>query len=451
MSPALRRVLAGGLALALLTWLLALRRTLSYDEGVYSQTFKLLGSGHRLVSDVFTSQPPLWPYLGLPGWLAGGVTGARLESVCWALVCLVAYYRVARAVSGPGPAVAATVLLGAAPAFVTNAGAIEAELPALAVAMVALELALRRGGPRWTPVAAGAVFGVALMVKLLVAPMVLPLLVALWTRRRPSAAAAGLVSASAVVVAVGAVFWTHGDLWSQVIGFHVASQTWWQGLKHNLSTMSHALGTCVLLVAAGLCAFDKIVRRSPGHEVLISWYAAAMAFLVLHVPVFTHHLVLAAGPAVLLVVLELQRRFTGRSRELALAVLLGASVVGSLISDLAGPGLATAGNNAAVAELRRLPQHAVLVTDDQVLATAAGRTVPGPLVDTSDVRISSGDLTAADVCDQIAHADAVLLTTGGRFRALPQVGACTRSAMQVAWRGPGGVLYVRAGVQLGIR
>ena len=60
----------------------------------------------------------------------------------------------------------------------------------------------------------------------------------------------------------------------------------------------------MLLIAGGLCALDKLVRRSPGHEVLISWYAATMLFLLFHVPVFTHHLVLAAGPAVLLIVLE---------------------------------------------------------------------------------------------------------------------------------------------------
>ena len=123
-------------------------------------------------------------------------------------------------------------------------------------------------------------------------------------------------------------------------------------------------------------------------------------------------------------------------------------MIGSLISDFAGPGLANARNNVAVAQLRRLPERAVLVTDDQVLATAAGRTVPGSLVDTSDVRISSGDLSGAEVCGQIAHADAVLLTAGGRFRALPQVAACTHATMTLRWQDATASLYLRQGVVL---
>src|SRR5207237_6613908 len=72
-----RTALAVASLLVQLAWLGSVRVRMRYDEGVYAQTTRLLADGHPLVSDVFTSQPPLWPYLALPGWLGGGVTGTR--------------------------------------------------------------------------------------------------------------------------------------------------------------------------------------------------------------------------------------------------------------------------------------------------------------------------------------------------------------------------------------
>ena len=170
-----------------------------------------------------------------------------------------------------------------------------------------------------------------------------------------------------------------------------------------------------------------------------------MGFLLLHSPLFVHHLVLAVPPAAMLLVLELDTRLKSRPALLQAALVgaVAACLLGSAVDDLTAPPRQTASNNAAVAALERLPADVVLVTDDQVLATEADRSVVGPLVDTSDVRISSGNLTPTAVCAEIARAGAVLLTRGGRFGQLPAVGRCTRAAMRVSWTDGDATLYVR--------
>jgi 4-amino-4-deoxy-L-arabinose transferase-like glycosyltransferase len=451
-----RWTLAGGLSVAVLTWVATLRAGLDYDEGVYSQTLRLVAAGKPLVSDVFTSQPPLWPYLALPGWLAGGVTGTRLWIMVWALLGLLAVYRIARIYTTPTLAGVITVLVAASPAYTATAAAIEADLPALTLAMCALAVAMRPSGslhslPRL--LAIGLLFGLALMVKLLVAPMVVVLIVAVLIRSTGRAAAVRdlsvlFLSAAVVVIAVGAAFWNHGDLWEQAVGFHVASQTFAEGLRNNLSTALNAPGTCAFLLLGAYAAVEIVRRHDPERLLLVAWFAATGVFLLVHVPLFTHHLVLAVPPAALLIVLELDKVISGRRLEVALVGLIVVSVVGSVIATLDKPGLATAKNNPVVAELRRLPTNAVLVTDDQALVTAADRSVAGPLVDTSEIRISSGDLTPAEVCTQIAKADAVLLTHAGRFNRLPGVAACTKASMGLTWKNAQATLYVRPGVAL---
>lgn len=448
MSWTHRRMIAGSVALAVLTWLLSLRRALDYDEGVYAQTLSAVGRGHRLVSDVFTSQPPLWPYVGLPGWLVGGVTGTRIEILLWALVALAAFYRVATRLAGEAAGAVATALVAVSPAYVGVAAAIEAELPAIALALVALDLALQPHR-RWTPAAVGVLFGAAVMIKLLVAPMAAPIVVALFVGRRGLQPLVALVAAVAVELVVGGVFWDHGRLWSQMVGFHLASQTFPAGTRSNLVTMtSFALGAFLLMLAAGVAGLDVLLRHRSGNGVLLSWYAASAAFLVLHSPVFAHHLVLAILPSALLITVEAQLLLGGRQRELALSALVAASAIASVIGVVSAPVMSASSAGGAVAALRRLPAEAVLVTDDQRLATEAGRQVPGPLVDTSQVRISAQDLTGADVCDQIEHADAVLLTRSGRFVQLPAVASCTDRDMRRVWADAEATLYVRPGVQL---
>jgi 4-amino-4-deoxy-L-arabinose transferase-like glycosyltransferase len=449
-TRASRTTLVVGAGLALATWFGALRVRLNYDEGVYAQTLRLVAHGHALISDVFSSQPPLWPYLALPGWLGGGVTGARLWIMCWSLLGLVAVYAVARVYTSPALSLLTAVLAAAVPVFTTDAAAIEADIPSLALATAAVALALRPGRSTGRLVIAGLLLGAGLMVKLLVLPMVVVvLLAAVLTapdRRHVVRDLAVVAVASAAVIAVtGVVFWSNGQLWDQTVGFHVDSQSLVSGVRKNISTALLSPGTCVFLLLAGLAGVDVAYRRRRDQLLPVVWLAATAGFLLLHSPLFTHHLVLAVPPAALVLVLALEARLAARPGllQVSLAGLVAACLIGSAADDITAPPRDNARNNAAVAALERLPQSTVLVTDDQVLATAAGRSVVGPLVDTSDVRISSGSLTPGEVCAQIAHAGAVLLTRGGRFALLPEIGRCTRRDLQVGWSDADATLFVR--------
>ncbi len=457
MTRAPRWTLAGGLALVLLTWVGGLWTRLDYDEGVYSQTLRLVSSGRPLVSDVFTSQPPLWPYLALPGWLAGGITGGRLWIMMFGLLGLYAVWRIGRVYTSPRLAALAAILVAASPEYSSTAAALQADIPALALAMCALvpTLAPRLPDERRQlarTCAAGALFGLALMVKLLVAPMVVvPIVAALLTnsRRRAAAEIGGFVASAAVVmVAIGAGFWHGGELWTEAVGLHVRSQSFVGGLKANVSTALNAPGTCAFLLV-GACAAAEIIRhRDRERTLLVAWFAGTGLFLLVHVPLFTHHLVLAVPPAALLIVLELSRVLQRKRLDLAVVGLIALCLVGSAADRLTSPARETIENNPAAQALHRLPADAVVVTDDQVLATAADRSVAGPLVDTSQVRIAAGNLTPVQVCAQIAGADAVLLTRDGRFSALPGVTSCTRATMKPVWSDANAVLFVRSGISL---
>lgn len=436
-------------------WLLGLRVSLNYDEGVYTQTALLLDRGLPLFSQVFSSQPPLFGYLMVPGWAVGGVVGIRVATACWSLVAVVAVHRIGLGLVGRWPAAAAAAFTAAVPTFAGMATRIEAEIPALALALVALALVTGRPGWRTDPggragtrlVLAGVVFGAALAVKLLVAPMAAPLVLAAaglrGTARVRSGRVAGLAAgAGATVLATGAAFWHGGDLWTQVVGFHLVGNGPVRAAVENLRIVA-AQPAAAATATAGVLAVLVLGVLRRIDPVLAVWVLAAEAFLFLHQPLFDHHLVLAVPPCALAAAAA-AGAVPGRVvRNGVLGVVLVLSLAVSGRELVREAPLQSARTSPAVARLAALPSDAVVVTDDQALATAAGLAVPAPLVDTSAVRIRTGSLTAGAVCAGIREADAVLFTAGGRFRALPRVRRCTGASMHLVWAHRGDQLWVR--------
>ena len=268
--------------------------------------------------------------------------------MCWSLLGLVAVYLVARAFTTRPLSALTALLVGAEPAYAKSAAAIQADVPALALATAALAVALRPGRSRRRLVVVGALLGLALMVKLLVAPMVLVVLLAVvcsdstldtvrdrWTVVRDLAVVS--LTGAAVVVVTGAGFWDHGRLWDQAVGFHVASQGLVDGVRSNIGTAFNAPGTCVFLLLGALAGVELVHRGRRDQLLPIAWLAATLGFLLLHSPLFTHHLVLAVPPAALLLVLELDARLAARPVLLhaALATLVAVCLVGSAVDDLA--------------------------------------------------------------------------------------------------------------------
>ncbi|HXM57679.1 MAG TPA: hypothetical protein VOB72_19935, partial [Candidatus Dormibacteraeota bacterium] len=146
-----------------------------------------------------------------------------------------------------------------------------------------------------------------------------------------------------------------------------------------------------------------------------AWAAAAVLLLAVQHPLWPHHAVVLV-PALALLGGGLPRPRPAPLAAAAVAVLMVAAGVSAVLArglqQPPPPGVAALRAATAPGDL--------VLTDDQYAAALAGRSVPPQLVDTSFVRVASGDLTAAQVkaIAERAGVRAVLLSTG-RLAKLP--------------------------------
>lgn len=417
---------------------------LNYDEGVYAASEMLLADGVPLVTGVFTSQPPLFLFMFEPFWELGGVVGVRVAVAVTALFALFALWLIALRLVGR-PAAGLVVLLTALlPPFHNVAVAFQAEMPALALALWSIWLASVASGSRSGMVIvaclAGAAFGAAFSTKIWVAPLgavALAVSAGLGSGRKLifSRAVAALIAFAfgsvAAIAAVAVAWWSDGDLVDQVVGFRATATSQWTPVRDNAALLSHEPVAAVILVAGAAAAVVVFRRKAASDWLLLVWFAVTGTFLAVYGPLFDHHLVLAVPPAVLLVVRAAPKILPVRALKPTAGVAVLLAVLTSGWAAAHAPMRETSDTNPAVAALAKLPHDAVVVTDEQSLAVEAGRRVPGPLVDTSTVRLTSGDLSTQEVCRvALDHADAVLFNVGGRFKALPGLRACLGRAFR---------------------
>jgi len=135
-------LLVGAVALVLRAPLLA-GGQIDYDEGVYWQSLRALAAGHPLFTSVYSSQPPAFLLLLLPGHLASGgaLVADRLTVLVLALAGIAAAGRTAGLLAGRWAGLLAAALLAADPLFFRQSVALQAEGPAVALALVALAAA----------------------------------------------------------------------------------------------------------------------------------------------------------------------------------------------------------------------------------------------------------------------------------------------------------------------
>ena len=398
-------------AIAMRAWFLA-GPQIDYDEGVYWQSLRALAAGHPLFSSVYSSQPPGFLLLLTPFYDMFGhsLPGARAGVAFFSLLGVGAAYVAMSQVAGRGSGIAAVAILIADPLYLRQSVTLQADGPALAIALCAVAIAAvgREEEDRWrifTAAAAGAVLGVACMVKLLALPAALPLLLLLMpSRARLAAAAGGGLGAIALLLVPFA-----GELGlvaQQSIGLHLG------GTAGSLTNIG---GLCTLarwelplaLAGALAAAFHR-----PRSALLMAggWLGLAVFALAFIHPLWPHHLVAVSVPLALLAAplmasIPAPRFVAGGAATLAAAF----ACVAIVLSQQQPPAGAAIER---IAQLTRPNQE--VITDDQFGAALADRSTPPELVDTSFVRIRSGDLTLADV-EGIARRDRVpvlVLATG---------------------------------------
>ena len=164
-----------------------------YDEGVYWQSLRAMAAGEPLFSSVYSSQPPAFLLLVFPvHLLAGGaLLPDRAAVLLLSMLGLLAAYHAVQLLAGHRAALLAIALLAADPLFMRQSVTLQAEGPALALALISLALAsegrLHEGRLGLLLAAgAGAALAAAILTKLL-AVAAIPALALLLRRREPVA------------------------------------------------------------------------------------------------------------------------------------------------------------------------------------------------------------------------------------------------------------------------
>jgi hypothetical protein len=417
----------------------------NYDEEVYLATMRELRHG-AAIGDVFLSQPPGFGwFLDAIGTVSGSLATVRALMIGVALLgCLAAWFIGRRAGGALGGAIAAATL-ALAPPWATNASRLEAEVPSTTLSVTALALV-----PRY-PALAGAAFALAVSVKLLAISVAVPLV--LLGRRRLVPLALGAAAATAVVLLTVAS--QLGEVWQQVVALHEAGRKNTAALAHNAPTapfsenihrVVHFLDLrtpfAALALTALLLSLLLVLKRRPFDWELWTWPLAAAAVIAAQRPLLDHHMDVLAAAWAIPVGATLARAVTsvhGKARVGAVAAF-SLTVVAGLGQEWKHlpPTRESPDVVAAVARLRTLvPAGSLVATDHQIVPYLAGDRQPPDLVDVSQVRIQSAELTLAALLQESAGARAfvvgralsgnatLLAALGRRYRTRIDIGSVT--------------------------
>ncbi|MFM8304748.1 MAG: ArnT family glycosyltransferase [Actinomycetota bacterium] len=407
-------------------------RHLSFDDGVYGATAVALRHGARPYRDVFSSQGPLHQPLLFAADVVGLRTslGPRLLPVSAGVVLTLATYLAARAVGGRRAGIVAAALATTSGSVLAVTTGISGDGPAIALASAAVAVALSaRPRDGWVrPLVAGLLVGAACSVKLLAAPVVVPVALCLLARRRP----AQLVAAGAVAFAVPLLLatpWGWSTVYDQSVRYHREARRYTVGeaawrLVSTLVERDPFVVVTVLLVVVGALVARSQWRPATGSwqfrpgTVLGAWLGLQVVTLLAESAMWRPHVSQLVVPLCLLGALRLP---AWRPLVVAWAVALPVWVLG--VVTIVRPG-GYRGDDAEIARLlRALRPTAVVVTDEPGFAWRAGRRVPDGLVDVSVKQFDQQRITESDVVRAAREQDAcaVLVTADERFGRWPDL------------------------------
>ena len=140
------------------------------DEGFELAKATLCLHGQHLYTDVWNDQPPLHTFLvtQILKHVSQSVLGPRLLTVSFAVLLLSVVFMIVYRVSGRSAAALTTGFVIASPGFLELSSSCMLEIPGLATALAAVCLLYTAPEGKWSfrEIGAGAVFGLALQIKL---------------------------------------------------------------------------------------------------------------------------------------------------------------------------------------------------------------------------------------------------------------------------------------------
>jgi len=309
-----------------------LARSFEYDtdEGLNLMKSLLMLRGHRLYSEIWSDQPPLFTYLlaWLFKWTGPSVMAGRMLVLAFSALLLWALYQTLSILEDQRYALAATLLLAGSTWYALFSFSVMIGLPALSLAMASIWLAaeFRRRGQRslpgiLLPALAGATAGMSMQTKLFAAAA-MPLLAAVClaplgdrlprlSRRRRYAALAVMATTAAVSFAsIG--YLARIDL-EQLTRSHVEASTAatttpadqtlslvpraWTLLRRDWHLVILMLIGLFVGTAAGHAQTGPDARSRWRVWLPMVWFGIAAVALQIHRPVWKHHGLLLTIPA----------------------------------------------------------------------------------------------------------------------------------------------------------
>lgn len=390
------------------------------DEGLNVIKASLLAQGEPLYTAVWSDQPPLFTHLLRLVWTTTGesIRSARLLVLALTCVLLWACARYARLTWGPREAVLAPLLILLAPHFQMLSVSVMIGLPALAFGALALTAAAQWHTSRrtWLAAASGALLALSLMVKLFTIVLA-PVLLAgfFFGKERDGArrAAAVWLAAFVSVMLTALIVLVGPEAGAQLLLPHVNAAVDpgyrnWDGF--GFPWHLRRLWLLAALAVAG--AWSSLRGRHRLALYASLWAAIAFPVLLVHRPLWFHHLVLLTIPASLFGAAALvaawdlvARRTPAAWRPLhpaaqALALLMIVALVAwqaRWIRGLRVP--ASDQEKAALADqLRaRAKPGDIMLTDMPMCAFRAGLRVAPEAAVLSEKRLRTGSITEAEL------------------------------------------------------
>ena len=436
----------------------------SWDEGVLLLTGRMVARGYPLYTEIWYNYPPLHPFLLAVAFrlLGEAVAVGRGIALAFSVVGLIGVAWVAGRASRSGSAaLAAAILLLLSPPFLANSRVALADQPAASLSAVATAMALcylHQGRGCWLA-AAGLSLGLSVLFKPTAAFTVGSVLLAIWLRDRADLEGqrtigrmightALLFVGMVCALAIGLLPVNVGCFWQQMMDTYWASRgAHVLDLGQNLHRVWAYLtwteygpprfGFLALAAFGALGLFRR--RAQPTGWVLLAWLGLGWGALLSHAPLYNHLLIslllplAAVGGCGLGWLAELIRdwpRAVRLHRSLAIVGLVAVTlyVIGlpslwAADRALAYPPDDDEDRDALVAarELRAIvPPGEFIVTDSLMLAFHSERDVPPELVNTSSMRIRTGQLTAEQLIAWTqAYRPAAIIFWDDRLESLP--------------------------------
>jgi len=385
-------------------------RIRDYDEGVYWQSIRALARGEPMFRTVFATSPPIFYEALLPFyWVGHSLSSLRVGILVLGLVGLAATYVFGRLLAGDLAGVVAVLLVATSWHYLHQSAILQADGPAVAISMLALALAMgavRADGRLRDALAVGSGLALAFSAgtKFFGAVTVVPLaIVLLGASRGRGRLAAAAVAGSLIGLLI--VLWpalaAPQAAFDDLVLSHLRSGQVQGGLGGNFR-MLLLRRELPLEALAALGVLMAALRRDRAMVMPLAWAGVCVLAILFYHPLFPHHLVLLAMPLALVVAVGVRNLPPlGIGVGLAAAgLVLATAAVGAVVAfgdiQLAlTPDLHDAEMTAAVAAASRPGEY--WISDNPYAVAAAGRDIPGPVVDTSSQLPASGLLTVRDL------------------------------------------------------